>query len=131
MAIKETTLKKDMIMIGLGNILECRIMTPEFITNPDENILWFFLGDDEKLSQESINCRDELFHFLKTRYDYKYIYWIEIRPNTENQLKIIHIIRPDRLQYQWIDMNGIVTFKAGRYDIFKFPQFGFSVYVYD
>jgi len=131
MAIKETSLKKDMKMISISNVLECRTMVPQSFFDPVENILTFFLGDDEKLTMDSINCRNELYEFLKTRYDYKYIYWIEIRPNTENQLKIIHIIRPDRLQYQWIDMNGIVTFKAGRYDIFKFPQFGFSVYVYD
>lgn len=130
MAIKETSLKKDMKMISISNVLECRTMVPQSFFDPVENILAFFLGDDEKLTLDSINCRNELYEFLKTRYNYTYTYWIEIRPNTENQLKRIHILRPDRFQQRWEELE-VVTFKAGRYDIFKFPQFGFSVYVYD
>ena len=34
------------------------------------------------------------------------------------------------MQTQW-EFNGKLIFKAGRYDVFKYPQFTLSIYIYD
>lgn len=130
MVLKDKTLKKDMINIGFDNIVECRIMTPEIMNNKDENLLLGILGDDRKLSTETLITRNKMFNFLEKRFGWRFNYWMEIVPDSENEIKRIHIIRPTRMQTQW-EFNGKLIFKAGRYDIFKYPQFGFDVYIYD
>ena len=131
MISKDKTLKKDMINIGFDNIIECRIMTPELMKNEDDdNLLLFILGDDSRLSTESLLTRNEMFNFLEKRFGWRFNYWMEIIPDSENEIKRIHIIRPTRIQTQW-EFNGKLIFKAGRYDIFKYPQFGLDIYIYD
>lgn len=130
MVLKDKTLKKDMVNIGFDNIVECRIMTPEIMNNKDENLLLGILGDDRKLSGDSLVTRNEMFKFLEKRFGWRFNYWMEIVPDSENEIKRIHILRPTRMQIQW-EFNGKLIFKAGRYDIFKYPQFGFDVYIYD
>ena len=131
MISKDKTLKKDMINIGFDNIIECRIMTPELMKNEDDdNLLLFILGDDSRLSTESLLTRNEMFNFLEKRFGWRFNYWVEIIPDSENEIKRIHIIRPTRIQTQW-EFNGKLIFKAGRYDIFKYPQFGLDIYIYD
>lgn len=130
MILKDKTLKKDMINIGFDNIVECRIMTPEIMNNKDENLLLGILGDDRKLSGDSLVTRNEMFKFLEKRFGWRFNYWMEIVSDSENEIKRIHIIRPTRMQMQW-EFNGKLIFKAGRYDIFKYPQFGFDIYIYD
>ena len=128
---KDETLKRDMINIGYDNIIECRIMTPEIMKNgDDDNLLLFILGDDSRLSTESLLTRNEMFNFLEKRFGWRFNYWMEIIPDSENEIKRIHIIRPTRIQTQW-EFNGKLIFKAGRYDIFKYPQFGLDIYIYD
>lgn len=127
---KDKTLKRDMVNIGYDNIVECRIMTPEIMNNKDENLLLGILGDDRKLSTETLITRNEMFNFLEKRFGWRFNYWMEIVPDSENEIKRIHIIRPTRMQIQW-EFNGKLIFKAGRYDIFKYPQFGFDIYIYD
>ena len=127
---KDKTLKRDMINIGFDNIVECRIMTPELMKNKDENLFLCILGDDSRLSNESILTRNEMFNFLEKRFGWRFNYWMEIVPDSENEIKRIHIIRPTRMQTQW-EFNGKLIFKAGRYDIFKYPQFGLDIYIYD
>ena len=128
--IKDKTLKKDMMLIGFDNIIECRIMTKEFVNDENENLLLAFLGDETKLNIESLATRNEMFDFLEKEYNWTFTYWMEIKPNTNNEIKRIHILRPSRQQFQW-EFNGKLLFRAGRYDIFKYPQFGFNVYIYD
>lgn len=130
MVLKDKTLKKDMINIGFDNIVECRIMTPEIMNNKDENLLLGILGDDRKLSGDSLVTRNEMFKFLEKRFGWRFNYWMEIIPDSENEIKRIHILRPTRMQIQW-EFNGKLIFKAGRYDIFKYPQFGFDICIYD
>ena len=131
MILEDKTLKKDMINIGFDNIIECRIMTPELMKNEDDdNLLLFILGDDSRLSTESLLTRNEMFNFLEKRFGWRFNYWMEIIPDSENDIKRIHIIRPTRIQTQW-EFNGKLIFKAGRYDIFKYPQFGLDIYIYD
>ena len=131
MILEDKTLKKDMINIGFDNIIECRIMTPELMKNEDDdNLLLFILGDDSRLSTESLLTRNEMFNFLEKRFGWRFNYWMEIIPDSENEIKRIHIIRPTRIQTQW-EFNGKLIFKAGRYDIFKYPQFGLDIYIYD
>ena len=127
---KDKTLKRDMINIGYDNIVECRIMTPELMNNKDENLFLCILGDDSRLSIESVLTRNEMFNFLEKRFGWRFNYWMEIIPDSENEIKRIHIIRPTRMQTQW-EFNGKLIFKAGRYDIFKYPQFGLDIYIYD
>ena len=127
---KDKTLKRDMINIGYDNIVECRIMTPELMNNKDENLFLYILGDDSRLSTESVLTRNEMFNFLEKRFGWRFNYWMEIIPDSENEIKRIHIIRPTRMQTQW-EFNGKLIFKAGRYDIFKYPQFGLDIYIYD
>lgn len=128
---KDKTLKRDMINIGYDNIVECRIMTPELMKNgDDDNLLLCILGDERRLSNESILTRNEMFNFLEKRFGWRFNYWMEIIPDSENEIKRIHIIRPTRIQTQW-EFNGKLIFKAGRYDIFKYPQFGLDIYIYD
>ena len=131
MISKDKTLKRDMVNIGYDNIVECRIMTPELMKNEDDdNLLLFILGDDSRLSTESLLTRNEMFNFLEKRFGWRFNYWMEIIPDSENEIKRIHIIRPTRMQMQW-EFNGKLIFKAGRYDIFKYPQFGFDICIYD
>ena len=130
MISKDKTLKRDMINVGYDNIVECRIMTPELMKNKDENLFLYILGDDSRLSTESILTRNEMFNFLEKRFGWRFNYWMEIIPDSENEIKRIHIIRPTRIQTQW-EFNGKLIFKAGRYDIFKYPQFGLDIYIYD
>ena len=130
MILKDKTLKRDMIDIGYDNIVECRIMTPELMNNKDENLFLCILGDDSRLSTESVLTRNEMFNFLEKRFGWRFNYWMEIVPDSENEIKRIHIIRPTRIQIQW-EFNGKLIFKAGRYDIFKYPQFGLDIYIYD
>ena len=127
---KDETLKRDMINIGYDNIIECRIMTPELMKNKDENLFLCILGDDSRLSTESVLTRNEMFNFLEKRFGWRFNYWMEIIPDSENEIKRIHIIHPTRIQTQW-EFNGKLIFKAGRYDIFKYPQFGLDIYIYD
>lgn len=127
---KDKTLKKDMINIGYDNIVECRIMTPEIMNNKDENLFLCILGDDSRLSAESVLTRNEMFNFLEKRFGWRFNYWMEIIPDSENEIKRIHIMCPTRIQIQW-EFNGKLIFKAGRYDIFKYPQFGLDIYIYD
>ena len=131
MISKDKTLKRYMVNIGYDNIIECRIMTPELMKNEDDdNLLLFILGDDSRLSTESLLTRNEMFNFLEKRFGWRFNYWMEIIPDSENEIKRIHIIRPTRMQTQW-EFNGKLIFKAGRYDIFKYPQFGLDIYIYD
>ena len=131
MISKDKTLKRDMVNIGYDNIIECRIMTPELMKNEDDdNLLLFILGDDSRLSTESLLTRNEMFNFLEKRFGWRFNYWMEIIPDSENEIKRIHIIRPTRIQTQW-EFNGKLIFKAGRYDIFKYPQFSLDIYIYD
>ena len=131
MISKDKTLKRDMVNIGYDNIIECRIMTPELMKNEDDdNLLLFILGDDSRLSTESLLTRNEMFNFLEKRFGWRFNYWMEIIPDSENEIKRIHIIRPTRMQMQW-EFNGKLIFKAGRYDIFKYPQFVFDICIYD
>lgn len=130
MISKDKTLKRNMINIGYDNIVECRIMTPELMNNKDENLFLCILGDDSRLSTESVLTRNEMFNFLEKRFGWRFNYWMEIVPDSENEIKRIHIIRPTRIQTQW-EFNGKLIFKAGRYDIFKYPQFGLDIYIYD
>ena len=115
MILEDKTLKKDMINIGFDNIIECRIMTPE-IMNSDDDLLSCILGDERKLNCESLATRNEMFNFLEKRFGWRFNYWMEIIPDSENEIKRIHIIRPTRMQIQW-EFNGKLIFKAGRYDI--------------
>ena len=131
MILEDKTLKRDMVNIGFDNIIECRVMTPEIMKNgDDDNLLLCILGDERKLNNESLITRNEMFNFLEKRFDWRFNYWMEIVPYSENEIKRIHIIRPTRMQMQW-EFNGKLIFKAGRYDIFKYPQFGFDICVYD
>ena len=130
MISKDKTLKRNMINIGYDNIVECRIMTPELMNNKDENLFLCILGDDSRLSTESVLTRNEMFNFLEKRFGWRFNYWMEIVPDSENEIKRIDIIRPSRIQTQW-EFNGKLIFKAGRYDIFKYPQFGLDIYIYD
>ena len=128
---EDKTLKRDMVNIGYDNIIECRIMTPELMKNEDDdNLLLFILGDDSRLSTESLLTRNEMFNFLEKRFGWRFNYWMEIIPDSENEIKRIHIIHPTRIQTQW-EFNGKLIFKAGRYDIFKYPQFGLDINIYD
>lgn len=127
----DKTLKKDMINIGFDNIIECKVITPEIMKNEDDdNLLLCILGDERKLNSESLITRNEMFDFLEKRFGWRFNYWMEIVSDSENEIKRIHIIRPTRMQIQW-EFNGKLIFKAGRYDIFKYPQFGFDIYIYD
>ena len=131
MTLEDKTLKRDMVNIGFDNIVECRVMTPEIMKNgDDDNLLLCIFGDERKLNNESLITRNEMFNFLEKRFGGKFNYWMEIIPDSENEIKRIHIIRPTRMQMQW-EFNGKLIFKAGRYDIFKYPQFGFDIYIYD
>ena len=131
MILEDKTLKRDMVNIGFDNIVECRIMTPEIMKNgDDDNLLLCILGDERKLNSESLFTRNEMFDFLEKRFGWRFNYWMEIIPDSENEIKRIHIIRPTRIQTQW-EFNGKLIFKAGRYDIFKYPQFGLDIYIYD
>ena len=131
MISEDKTLKRDMINIGFDNIIECRVMTPEIMKNgDDDNLLLCILGDERKLNNKSLITRNEMFNFLEKRFGWRFNYWIEIVPYSENEIKRIHIIRPTRMQMQW-EFNGKLIFKAGRYDIFKYPQFGFDICIYD
>ena len=130
MILEDKTLKRDMINIGFDNIIECRVITPEIMKNGDDNLLLCILGDECKLNSESLFTRNEMFDFLEKRFGWRFNYWMEIVPDSENVIKRIHIIRPTRMQMQW-EFNGKLIFKAGRYDIFKYPQFGFDICIYD
>ena len=131
MILEDKTLKRDMVNIGFDNIIECRVMTPEIMKNgDDDNLLLCILGDERKLNNESLITRNEMFNFLEKRFGWRFNYWMEIVPYSENEIKRIHIIRSTRMQIQW-EFNGKLIFKAGRYDIFKYPQFGFDIYIYD
>ena len=131
MILEDKTLKRNMVNIGFDNIVECRVMTPEIMKNgDDDNLLLCILGDERKLNSESLFTRNEMFDFLEKRFGWRFNYWMEIVPDSENEIKRIHIIRPTRMQMQW-EFNGKLIFKAGRYDIFKYPQFGFDIYIYD
>jgi hypothetical protein len=128
--LKDKTLKKNMVLIGFNNIIECRIMTKDIVNDKDENLLLALLGDETKLNIESLSTRNEMFNFLEKRFGWSFNYWMEIRPNTNNEIKRIHILRLSRQQFQW-EFNGMLLFRAGKYDIFKYPQFGFDVQIYD
>ena len=131
MILKDKTLKRDMVNIGYDNIVECRIMTPEMMKKEDDdNLLLCILGDERKLSSDSLMTRNEMFNFLEKRFGWRFNYWMEIVPNSDNEIKRIHIIRPNRMQIQW-EFNGKLIFKAGRYNIFKYPQFGIDICIYD
>ena len=131
MMLEDKTLKKDMVNIGFDNIIECKIMTPELMKNGyEDNLLLCIFGDESKLNSESLIIRNKMFNFLEKRFGWRFNYWMEIVPYSENEIKRIHIIRPTRIQTQW-EFNGKLIFKAGRYDIFKYPQFGFDICVYD
>ena len=131
MISEDKTLKRDMVNIGFDNIIECRVITPEIMKNgDDDNLLLCILGDERKLNSESLITRNEMFNFLEKRFGWRFNYWMEIVPDSENVIKRIHIIRPTRMQIQW-EFNGKLIFKAGRYDIFKYPQFRFDIYIYD
>ena len=131
MILEDKTLKRYMVNIGIDNIVECRVMTPELMKNgDDDNLLLCIFGDESKLSNETLTTRNEMFDFLEKRFGWRFNYWMEIVPDSENVIKRIHIIRPTRMQMQW-EFNGKLIFKAGRYDIFKYPQFGFDIYIYD
>ena len=131
MISEDKTLKRDMVNIGFDNIIECRVMTPEIMKNgDDDNLLLCIFRDERKLKNESLITRNEMFNFLEKRFGWRFNYWMEIVPYSENEIKRIHIIRPTRMQMQW-EFNGKLIFKAGRYDIFKYPQFGFDICVYD
>ena len=130
MISEDKTLKRDMVNIGYDNIIECKVMTPEIMKNGDDNLLLCILGDECKLNSESLFTRNEMFDFLEKRFGWRFNYWMEIVPDSENVIKRIHIIRPTRMQMQW-EFNGKLIFKAGRYDIFKYPQFGFDIHIYD
>lgn len=121
---------RDMIPVSFHNIVECRVMTPEYSNNIEENLLLNILGDESKLDGSSLATRNELFKFLEKNYKWLFNYWIEVRPNSENEIKRIHILNMNRIQMQWDCCNGALIFDAGRYDIFKFPQFGFDINVY-
>ena len=121
----------DQIMIGVYNVLECKIMTPAYFNDIENNILMQILGDDDKLDQSTIATRNELFNFLNKTFNNTFIYWIEVRPNTDNQINKIHINNVKKPQMKFEDFCGVVAFKAGRYKVFKFPQFGFSINVYE
>jgi hypothetical protein len=57
---------------------------------------------------------------------------MEIKPNTENAINIIHILGMDKTQYQWLETaTKMLTFQTPGYRCYKFPQFGFSIHVYD
>ena len=127
---EDKTLKRDMINIGFNNIVECRIMIPEIMNNKDDNLLLCILGDESRLTNESLLTRNEMFNFIEKRFGWRFNYWMEIVPNSDNEIKRIHIIRPTRIQIQW-EFNGKLIFKAGRYDIFKYPQFGIDICIYD
>ena len=127
---EDKTLKRDMINIGFNNIVECRIMIPEIMNNKDDNLLLCILGDESRLTNESLLTRNEMFNFIEKRFGWRFNYWMEIVPDSENEIKRIHIIRPTRIQTQW-EFNGKLIFKAGRYDIFKYPQFGIDICIYD
>ena len=131
MILEDKTLKRNMVNIGFDNIVECKVMTPELMKNgDDDNLLLCIFGDERKLNSESLFTRNEMFDFLEKRFGWRFNYWMEIVPDSENEIKRIHIIRPTRMQMQW-EFNGKLIFKAGRYDIFKYPQFGFDIYIYD
>ena len=131
MISEDKTLKRDMVNIGFDNIIECRIMTPEIMKNgDDDNLLLCIFGDERKLNNKSLITRNEMFNFLEKRFGWRFNYWMEIVPYSENEIKRIHIIRPTRMQMQW-EFNGKLIFKAGRYNIFKYPQFGLDIYIYD
>ena len=131
MILEDKTLKKDMINIGFDNVIECKVMTPELMKNGyEDNLLLCIFGDERKLNSESLITRNEMFNFLEKRFGWRFNYWMEIVPYSENEIKRIHIIRPTRIQIQW-EFNGKLIFKAGRYDIFKYPQFGFDIHIYD
>ena len=131
MILEDKTLKRDMVNIGFDNIIECRVMTPEIMKNgDDDNLLLCIFGDERKKNNESLITRNEMFNFLEKRFGWRFNYWMEIVPYSENEIKRIHIIRPTRMQMQW-EFNGKLIFKAGRYDIFKYPQFGFDICIYD
>ena len=131
MILEDKTLKKDMINIGFDNIIECKVMTPEIMKNGyEDNLLLCIFGDESKLNSESLIIRNKMFDFLEKRFGWRSNYWMEIVPDSENVIKRIHIIRPTRMQIQW-EVNGKLIFKAGRYDIFKYPQFGFDIHIYD
>ena len=131
MILKDKTLKRDMVNIGFDNIIECRVITPEIMKNgDDDNLLLCILGDERKLSSDSLMTRNEMFNFLEKRFGWRFNYWMEIVPNSDNEIKRIHIIRPNRMQIQW-EFNGKLIFKAGRYNIFKYPQFGIDICIYD
>jgi hypothetical protein len=130
MILDDKTLKRNMVNIGFDNIIECRIMTPEIMNNKDDNLLLNILGDDRKLNTDTLLTRNEMFNFLEKQFGWRFNYWMEIVPNSENEIKRIHIIRPTRQQVQW-EFNGKLIFKAGRYNIFKYPQFGFDICIYD
>ena len=121
----------DKVMIGVYNVLECRVMTPEYFNNLDENIMMQILGDDDKLDQNTIVTRNEMFNFLREKFNNVFVYWIEVRPNTPNEINKIHINDMRKQQMKFEDFGGVVAFKAGRYRVFKYPQFGFSVNVYE
>ena len=131
MISEDKTLKRDMINIGFDNIIECRVITPEMMKNgDDDNLLLCILGDERKLNNESLITRNEMFNFLEKRFGWRFNYWMEIVPYSENEIKRIHIIRPTRIQTQW-EFNGKLIFKAERYDVFKYPQFGIDICIYD
>ena len=131
MILEDKTLKKDMINIGFDNIIECKVMTPEIMKNGyEDNLLLCIFGDESKLNSESLIIRNKMFDFLEKRFGWRFNYWMEIIPDSENEIKRIHIIRPTRMQMQW-EFNGKLIFKAGRYDIFKYPQFGIDICIYD
>ena len=131
MISEDKTLKRDMVNIGFDNIIECKVMTPEIMKNGyEDNLLLCIFGDESKLNSESLIIRNKMFDFLEKRFGWRFNYWMEIVPYSENEIKRIHIIRPTRMQIQW-EFNGKLIFKAGRYDIFKYPQFGFDICIYD
>lgn len=129
--MKPRDLNDENTIIALNNIVECRFMTSQYFDDPNENLLKAFLGDDDRLDQTTIITRNELFNYLKTRFDYLYNYWVEIRPNTDNQVNKIHIIAADKRQDQWMDFNNIVLTETPGYRTYKFPALGFSVNIYD
>ena len=131
MILEDKTLKKDMINIGFDNIIECKVMTPEIMKNGyEDNLLLCIFGDESKLNSESLIIRNKMFDFLEKRFGWRFNYWMEIVPYSKNEIKRIHIIRPTRMQMHW-QFNGKLIFKAGRYDIFKYPQFGIDICIYD
>ena len=100
------------------------------LEDSDDDLLSCILGDERKLNCESLATRNEMFNFLEKRFGWRFNYWMEIIPDSENEIKRIHILRPTRMQIQW-EFNGKLIFKAGRYDIFKYPQFGLDINIYD